>query len=411
MATTKAGLRQLWFQLHKWIGILLAIVLIPLSLTGSLLVWDGPLDRALNPQRQEVTGPVSLPAATYLATATKALPAGARVASLALPEAGEAVVVSAALAGAAAARPGPPQRVAAWLDPATGKVLDVGPAANPVFRFFHNFHGHLLVPGVGRSIVGWLGVLMAISCLTGLWLWWPMVGKLGRAFRWRRQPQFDTNLHHMVGFWIALPLALLSVTGVLISFPSLTGSGQRPGGQGAGASAQRARGEAGGQGVGMAAKGGERAASGRGAARPDGPAARGGRNPPPLATTNLSVDQAIAASGIGTAPYTVNWPTVADAVWRISTTGAARRTVIVDDASGAIVPPRAGAGGRRPLVRRLHDGTDMGLLFQTVLVLGGIAPAALGITGIMMWLRTRRWRGDVARRSRGPRETMAAAAE
>ena len=79
---TKASLRQLWFQLHKWIGIILAIVLIPLSLTGSLLVWDAPLDRALHPTRHAVTGPVALSAATHLSTTKTALPAGAHVARL-----------------------------------------------------------------------------------------------------------------------------------------------------------------------------------------------------------------------------------------------------------------------------------------------------------------------------------------
>jgi uncharacterized iron-regulated membrane protein len=256
-------------------------------------------------------------------------------------------------------------------------------------------------------------VAMAISCLSGLWLWWPMVGKLARAFRWRRQPQFDTNLHHMVGFWIALPLALLSITGVLISFPSLTGGGLRPGqaqgggqaaaGGGSGNERPRAPGERRGQ------------AGREQAARITPPASQGGGrgfSSPPLATTNLTLDQALAASGVRQAPYTVSWPTEADGSWRVNTTGAERRVVMIDDASGTVVPPKAGAGPRqRSLVRKLHDGTDMGVVFQTVIFLGGIAPTALGITGITMWLRTRRWRGDVARRTKARRETATAAAE
>ena len=218
-----------------------------------------------------------------------------------------------------------------------------------------------------------------------------MVGRLARAFRWRHQPNFDTNLHHMVGFWIALPLALLSVTGVLIFFPGLMGGGE-----------------------------GERAPvarvpAGQPTALSVQPPAGGRRQePPPLATTHLTMAQAIAASGITAAPYTVNWPTPTQASWRISAGGTERRTVAIDDATGAtVVPPtgEGGPGGQRPLVRRLHHGTGMGLLFQTIIVLGGIAPAALGITGITMWLRTCRWRADAARKSNARRSASVSTAE
>ncbi|MDQ2878354.1 MAG: PepSY domain-containing protein, partial [Pseudomonadota bacterium] len=48
---SKLALRRAWFQVHKWIGLILAILIIPLCLTGSALVWDQALDHALNPQR------------------------------------------------------------------------------------------------------------------------------------------------------------------------------------------------------------------------------------------------------------------------------------------------------------------------------------------------------------------------
>src|SRR3546814_6548818 len=66
-----------------------------------------------------------------------------------------------------------------------------------------------MVPGVGRKIVGWLGVAMMISAFTGIWLWWPMVGRWSKGLRWRRHANLDTNLHHMAGFWISLPLFVL----------------------------------------------------------------------------------------------------------------------------------------------------------------------------------------------------------
>jgi uncharacterized iron-regulated membrane protein len=36
----------------------------------------------------------------------------------------------------------------------------------------------------------------------------------------------------------------------------------------------------------------------------------------------------------------------------------------------------------------------MGPIWQIVIFLGGIAPAVLAVTGIVMWLRTRKWRGE-----------------
>ena len=44
-------LRALWLQVHKWIGILLAILIIPISISGAALVWHDGLDAMVNPLR------------------------------------------------------------------------------------------------------------------------------------------------------------------------------------------------------------------------------------------------------------------------------------------------------------------------------------------------------------------------
>src|SRR3546814_9444877 len=100
-----------------------------------------------------------------------------------------------------------------WLDPADAKFLDQAPSSAGLVRVLHNLHVHLMIPGVGRQVVGWLGVAMLISCVSGIWLWWPTVGSWLRGLRWRRHRNFDTNLHHLFGFWIAVPLFILSLTG------------------------------------------------------------------------------------------------------------------------------------------------------------------------------------------------------
>ena len=55
----RVSARKLWFQVHKWIGIMLAVLIVPISLTGSALVWHDWLDETLNPQRH-AAAPASL---------------------------------------------------------------------------------------------------------------------------------------------------------------------------------------------------------------------------------------------------------------------------------------------------------------------------------------------------------------
>jgi hypothetical protein len=74
----------------------------------------------------------------------------------------------------------------------------------------------------------------------------------------------------------------------------------------------------------------------------------------------------------------------------------------LDDATGEIsTAVQTARGPIMGLMRKLHDGGGMGIVWQVIIFLGGIAPAALGITGVTMWLRSRRWRGKAEARARG----------
>jgi len=59
-------------------------------------------------------------------------------------------------------------------------------------------------------------------------------------------------------------------------------------------------------------------------------------------------------------------------------------------------------------MRRIHDGTDMGWLWQAIIFAGGVIPALLGVTGIIMWWRARGWKADLARRQRARPDVVAA---
>jgi uncharacterized iron-regulated membrane protein len=366
--TPLARLRRFWLDVHLWIGAGLLIVLAPLSVTGSILVWHDPIDRALYAQRYETTGiSVSQPVEAYAAAAQAAFADRAQLTQIRLPQKpGDPVVAVGRIKG----EPGPggrPRTLNAWIDPPTAKVLDTAEVAKGLTMVLHRVHGSLLIPDVGRKVVGWLGWAMFVSCATGLWLWWPRHAGFRKGLRWHRGASTLFNLHHLIGFWICAPLAVLSLTGVYISFPqtsrALFGLPQQP-------------------------------------PRQQGP----GRFAPPLPQTRLTLAQAVAvaqAEAPGAAVAEVNVPTKGkEPTWRVGlkALGAERpKTVQVVDATGAVKKGRGereggpGGGGApdkiSPLMRQVHDGNDMGIVWQMIIFVGGLAPAVLGVTGVVMWLR------------------------
>ncbi|MFC3080516.1 PepSY-associated TM helix domain-containing protein [Phenylobacterium terrae] len=375
--TALARLRRLWLDVHLWIGVGLLVLLIPVSVSGSILVWHDQLDRAMYAERYAVSGPqAARPAAEYAAAAERAFAGRAVLTQIRWPqEAGDPVVAVGRLNG----EPGPggrPRTLNVWIDPPTAKVLASGETSRSFTMVMHRLHGSLMVPGVGRKIVGWLGWAMTISCVTGLWLWWPRRGGFTKGLRWRRSPSTMFNLHHMAGFWICLPLAVLSLTGVYISFPQTS-----------------------------------RALFGV-----EQPAQRGGGGPgrfaPPVPDPELTLAEAVAraqAAAPGAALASVSLPTRGqEPAWRVQlrTPGAEQpRTVEIVDATGQAKAGRGGAGGGPdPLsrwMRQVHDGHDMGLVWQVIIFLGGIAPAVLGVTGFVMWLRRTLRRRRITRQLAG----------
>ena len=75
MADTRAAkLRSLWLNVHLWIGVGLAALLIPISISGALLVLHDEIDARFNPHRYAVTGTrAALPPTVYLSKAAEAV--------------------------------------------------------------------------------------------------------------------------------------------------------------------------------------------------------------------------------------------------------------------------------------------------------------------------------------------------
>ena len=339
-------------------------LLIPLGLSGVVLAWDDALDHAINPQRYAVSGSLLLAPSAYVAAARRALGPNDRVLMLNYPDEDGGPVtlrtttVPREKTGIGKRRhDGPPRRVTLYLDPPSARILGLDTNDSGLIRLAHNFHSNLLLPGFGRALVGLLGVAMFLLAGSGVWLWWPPMGRWTRGLRWERgDRKLDANLHHRIGFWIALPLALQAFTGAWIAWPQM---------------------------IAMA-----------GLAGPDGNRAR----PTPAESPHLAPDAALAVARQSTpgVPLTIAWPTDEGGPWRVSlATAKGVSNVAVEDATGEVgVSRRREGGGLALAVRHLHDGTTLGFYWRMVMVLIGLAPTALGVTGLLMWLRSKRRRNS-----------------
>jgi uncharacterized iron-regulated membrane protein len=362
---SKQELRRLWFTIHKWLGLCLAIPVVLIFLSGSLLVWKASVDDLLHPQRRVSASPAQLPT-FYAAAAQRALAPGERMVSLAYPRSRGAVVVTAASARDGQMMSG---QVRYFLDPTNGRVLDSGPMYSRPLGLLHVLHGSLLLGLFGGRIVGAIAITLLLSAFSGLWLWWPMKGPLICGMRWGRTQSTNANLHHLAGFWFAVPLVVLALTGATISFArffnNLVGDTAAVRAEGLRASAA------------------------------------------PLLQPRMILPQVLAAAGSPRDLVSITWPTTQNPEWSVTLKAAGGSTVAaVDDRNG-----KASAQNSRPpettarLMRRIHDGTGMPVVWQIVIFVTGLLGATMAVTGVIMWLkgqtrevRMRRQRADRAAR-------------
>jgi uncharacterized iron-regulated membrane protein len=210
-------LRRLNFQVHLWVGIVLALYFIVIGITGSILVFREELETlaGLKPWHHlRVQQPVA-DIVTVIENVRAAYPR-ARVLSVLAPTQADPTFM------AVVQRRGE-MKVAA--DPATGAVLGTLPRNSSWVGVIQRLHVNLLLGLVGRKLNGVAAAFLLLLNLTGLVIWWPGIKLWTRALkvdfrrRWRR---VNWDLHNAVGFWTLAIVTLWAVSGVYFAWPSQT---------------------------------------------------------------------------------------------------------------------------------------------------------------------------------------------
>lgn len=210
-----------WFSVHRWLGIVLGLWFALVGITGSLLVYEDPLDAWLNPTLLTSPERTGWLAPEQLLRKVEAEHAFGRVERLRPPLApGEVYRLT---YRTAPDRRVSVQRLEATFAPASGVLLGTRPTEalglSPplLMKSVYEFHRNVLLGATGSNIVGIAGFLLMASAITGLVIAWPRHRAAWARLlhvNWRARPtRLFFDLHRSLGALIVLLLLLATLTG------------------------------------------------------------------------------------------------------------------------------------------------------------------------------------------------------
>jgi uncharacterized iron-regulated membrane protein len=206
-------IRRAIFQLHLWVGLIIALYMAIIGITGSVLVFRQELDALTLPRQWRALSTTSPAHAGIVVARLKRAYPDRRILSLMAPTAFNPTFVATLLGRG---------RISVACDPTTGEVL--GPAPRPAawLSFVRQVHETLLIRGTGRVWNGGGAAFLLLLAATGLVNWWPGVRNWRQAlkvtfrFNWRR---INFDLHRATGFWALTLLSFWAVSGVYFAWP------------------------------------------------------------------------------------------------------------------------------------------------------------------------------------------------
>lgn len=220
--------RRLWLQVHLYLGLLVGALLVVISLSGSLIVFAAQLDAWLNADMMQVDVPKGeaafRPYEEIITAAKAAMPSGAKFAArISLPQQpGDVFEIAYNI---------PPARdnYQVFVNPYTAEVLGqrlwglFDPCCSwhgPLLAVIYRFHDSFWLGETGSILTGSTAVLMLVSLISGVVLWWPGKGRLKTALSIKRNAsteRFNYDLHKVTGVYTVLVLFVLLFTGAYLS--------------------------------------------------------------------------------------------------------------------------------------------------------------------------------------------------
>jgi len=231
-------MRALVVWVHRWVGLVMALLLIIEGLTGSLLAYRADLTRWLAPELQVSAPGADAKRLDFPALAERAeqlVGPRAAVAYYFNSDDGPVTLRLRALTDPESGKPYPLDRPTIVLDPWTGRDLapPVGEGvwrafARKVMPFVYDLHTTLTLGATGSTILGIVALCWTLDCLWSFYLTLPPGGgRLSRwwttawTVRWRASAvRLNFDIHRAGGLWFWALLFIFAWSSVYLALPS-----------------------------------------------------------------------------------------------------------------------------------------------------------------------------------------------
>jgi uncharacterized iron-regulated membrane protein len=206
--------RRALFQIHLWAGVIVAVYMVAISVSGSILVYQRDLQDGTPRLGQDRSATVER-FNSIVAVAHKAHPAEP-LESIDLRTLKRRVVPV-----GFEAREG--SRIV-YVDSVSLKIVgeEILQERHPVLQFLEDLHNELAAGRIGASVNGIGGFLLTLMSITGIVLWWPGRKNWKRALKIKwdaRWARLNWDLHSAFGFWTLLLVGMWGITGAYFIFP------------------------------------------------------------------------------------------------------------------------------------------------------------------------------------------------
>ncbi len=202
--------------IHRWLGLVAGALFGLLGLTGAILVFGTELSRVPLPALDSDSAASTLSLHELVSIAEAAEPSDRRATAIAPAlRSQDAVTVSFS----------PsyfhyhPDRLDVLIDPVSGDVIRQQIYGQQPVPLLFRLHAHLFLQDAGFWIVSTAGLLLVVTSLGGIYLWWPTRRAKVHLHAAPSAGRLLYDWHRFVGVVFAIPVLLASVTGIFLALP------------------------------------------------------------------------------------------------------------------------------------------------------------------------------------------------